>query len=490
MSSSPIILWFRRDLRLADNPALVHAAHTGQPVVPVYVADWEHGDRWAPGRAGRWWLERSLGALAASLAALGAPLRVVSGPAPEAIFRLARETGARDVVWNRLYEPFSRNLDGRVVDGLERERIRWQTFEGALLFDPGGRYSRSGRPFVQFTPFWRNCLALPEPAQPECEPGRLRGFQDTGGSPLVDQKASPTGGSGTAPGHGGSAWRPAEGTRAWFPGEAGARARLAAFVEEGLTDYRWARDALGVEGTSRLSPHLHFGEIGPRQVWQAVREAARASVRPGGAGADPWAGVGSFLRQLGWREFAHYLLFHFPQIPTEAFRPEFARFPWEDDRHGLDAWKRGETGYPLVDAAMRQLEAEGWMSNRVRMVVASFLTKDLLIPWQEGAAWFWDRLVDADLANNTLGWQWTAGSGPDAAPYFRVFNPVLQARRFDPQGEYVRCWSGRGSGPQSGVSGTEPAGRGPIVDHARARARALAAFGEIRRDPASRPRGS
>jgi deoxyribodipyrimidine photo-lyase len=283
-----------------------------------------------------------------------------------------------------------------------------------------------------------------------------------------------------------AAWAPTvmQPAAAWEPGESGAQRRLERFVAEALADYETARDFPGVEGVSRLSPHLHFGELSPHQVWYAVGESATAlPAAAGGAGAAraeaARAGGAAFLRQLGWREFGHCLLWYFPTMPREPFRPAFARFPWLDDPQGLLNWQRGSTGYPLVDAGMRQLQAEGWMHNRTRMVTASFLTKDLLVPWQDGAAWFWDHLVDADLANNTLGWQWTAGSGPDAVPYFRVYNPVLQSKRFDPRAEYVRRWV-----PEldpSADPGQEPYPP-PLVDHAIARERALAAFHGMRED--------
>jgi deoxyribodipyrimidine photo-lyase len=476
MASDPIIVWFRRDLRIADNPALLYAARHGQPVLPLYVSGWEDDDRWAPGKAGRWWLEQSLGRLAASLASRGAPLHTLHGRVDEELPLLAREIGAREVVWNRLYEPYPRELEGRVAAGLERAGVRWRAFDAELLFDPENHFSASGRPFVQFTAFWRSCLSLPEPAPPAPEAGALRGVDAvTGTAPSAASGMEPRSAHCQQALESAWPWEPRHmGTPTWVPGEAGAQACLQRFLQDGLADYDVTRDVPGIEGTSRLSPHLHFGEMGPRQVWHAVREVAWTK---GSAPGPAAPGQASFLRQLGWREFAHYLLVHFPHIPEEPFRPEFADFPWEDDPEGLEAWKRGETGYPLVDAAMHQLLAEGWVHNRARMVAASFLTKDLLIPWQQGAAWFWDRLVDADLAGNTLGWQWTAGSGPDSAPYFRVFNPVLQARRFDPDGAYARAWSGRAFDP---AQGDRPAPR-PIVDHAEARARALAAFRSIRR---------
>jgi deoxyribodipyrimidine photo-lyase len=461
VDEKPMIVWFRRDLRVTDNPALLHAAAGRAPVLPVYAVDWEREDRWAPGRASRWWLGGSLERLSASLAGLGAPLVLVEGRPEEALASLALRIGAGAVVWNRLYEPFSRDLDRRVGAALERHGVASQTFNAGLLFEPEGHISRSGRPFAQFTAYWRDCLSLPEPEPPlggvAAFPG-LAGAAELGGATL---KAGD--------------WRPEEGSFAWEPGEKGAQKRLDEFVGCCLAAYETGRDLPGSEGTSRLSPHLHFGEIGPRQVWRAARDAFSAATtskrRPASPAAPESAGPGPFLRQLGWREFAHYLLYHYPWTPDEPFRPEFARFPWQDDAAGLAAWEWGTTGYPLVDAAARQLLAEGWVHNRARLVSASFLTKDLLIPWQDGAAWYWDRLVDADLANNTLGWQWTAGSGPDAAPYFRVFNPVLQARRFDADGAYVRTWKSE-----------DPGGPDPIVDHGEARARALAAFRGLRHD--------
>jgi deoxyribodipyrimidine photo-lyase len=502
MGDRPVIVWFRRDLRLADNPALLHAYRLDAPVLPVYADDRQHGDPWAPGSAGRWWLRQSLERLAERLALLGAPLTSMTGPADEALPTLARSVGAGAVLWNRLWEPFSRDLERRLAGALERDGVEWRSFNAALLFEPEGEVSSTGRPFVQFTPYWRHCRALPEPAPPLPEPRGLRGLAQTHPAEHVAPRAGAT-----EPAAAGD-WAPdTRGGDAWQPGEPGARLRLEHFLECCLNGYGSSREMPGSEGTSRLSPHLHFGEIGPRQVWHGVRraveqarprgagsgiEGARAfGIAPGGSrpGAGPVPGDGgdSFLRQLGWREFAHYILFHFPWIPEQPFRPEFARFPWADDPAGLEAWKRGETGYPLVDAAMRQLLAEGWVHNRARMVAASFLTKDLLIPWQVGAAWYWDRLVDADLANNTLGWQWTAGSGPDAAPYFRVFNPVLQAKRFDADGAYVRRWTG--TGPETEAKATlSPTP--PIVDHGEARVRALATFRGLRSDRAAKELGS
>lgn len=464
--SGATIVWFRRDLRVTDNPALAHAAALGAPVIPIYAAHWEAEDRWKPGVAGRWWLGESLSRLAEALSAFGLSLITVPGAPDEAIPALARRVGAAEVVWNRLYEPYSRDVEARLAAALERDGVAPRSFDAGLLFEPEGHLSRAGKPFVQFTAYWRRCLSLPEPEPPLPRPEGLRAMRagDLESIRKAGPEWVPEGQAGGDPG-----WTPAraDGQPVWQPGEAGAWRRAEQFVDCCLSGYGSSRDIPGVDGTSRLSPHLHFGEIGPRQVWHAVR-AAEAELRVRGGPAARAEGAGEsaapFLRQLGWREFAHYILFHFPSIPDQPFRPEFGRFPWQEDPKGLEDWKWGATGYPLVDAAARQLLAEGWVHNRARLVSASFLTKDLLIPWQQGAAWYWDRLVDADLANNTLGWQWTAGSGPDAAPFFRVFNPVLQARRFDPEGAYIAKWA------------PEDPPVPPVVDHSEARARALAAF--------------
>jgi deoxyribodipyrimidine photo-lyase len=414
-----------------------------------------------------------LAALAESLAALGAPLVWLPGQPEEALPALARETGAGLVVWNRLYEPYSRDLDGRVTAALDRDGVEWRSFAAGLLFEPGDLVANSGRPFVQFTPFWRHCLALREPEPPLAAAGPLKaaGGSARGAMPLGC--AATSGGAAARAG-----WQPDPGLSDWQPGEAGAKRRLDEFVDCCLSGYESGRDLLGIEGTSRMSPHLHFGEVGPRQAWQAARAVHLG--RTGGAAGEAAA---PFLRQLIWREFAHYILYHFPRIAEQPFRPEFELFPWQDDPAGLEAWQWGATGYPLVDASARQLLSTGWVHNRARLVSASFLTKDLLIPWQHGAAWYWDHLVDADLANNTLGWQWTAGSGPDAAPYFRVFNPTLQARRFDPEGLYAARWAAEMAGVPAAYATT---GTLPIVDHAEARARALAAFRGMRDRAATR----
>ena len=337
---------------------------------------------------------------------------------------MAKETGADAVFWNRRYEPACIARDRKVEEALRAAGLHAESFNAALLYEPWTIQNKAGRPFQVFTPFWRTCLASAEPAEPLPAPRKLAAPPRQSASlPLAALELEPK-----------PDW--AAGLRAaWHPGSAGAQAELRRFLRAGLLTYAEGRNRPDLVGTSRLSPHLHFGEISPRQVWQAVKRQAESQSIP----AAVWR-KWQFLTELGWREFAHHLLFHFPHTPEQPLRPAFARFPWRKNAAWLRAWQRGQTGYPLVDAGMRELWATGWMHNRVRMVVASFLVKNLLVPWQEGARWFWDTLVDADLANNTLGWQWTAGCGADAAPFFRIFNPVSQGEKFDPQGNYVRRW--------------------------------------------------
>lgn len=341
---------------------------------------------------------------------------------------LAAATGASAVYWNRRYEPAAVQHDAAIKQALRGDGLDAESFNAALLFEPWTIKNLSGKPFQVFTPYWKACLAQPEQPEPVPAPRKLSA-PDTwpASEPLKTLELEPR-----------VDW--AGGMRkSWTPGEKGAQRQLQRFLESALGGYGETRNIPGVAGTSRLSPHLHFGELGPRQVWHAVRSHGMfgSKGRAPGSGAR---GEETYLRELGWREFAHHLLFHFPHTPQEPLRPDFARFPWAKNVRALKAWQRGGTGYPIVDAGLRELWATGWMHNRVRMIVGSFLVKDLLLPWRAGARWFWDTLVDADLANNTLGWQWTAGCGADAAPYFRIFNPVSQGERFDPQGSYVRRW--------------------------------------------------
>ena len=455
---APALVWFRQDLRLSDNPALAAALERGSPVVPVYVWAPEEEGAWPPGAASKWWLARSLADLSAALEQRGSRLIVRRGPTDETLRCLATETGATAVFWSRRYEPAAVTRDSDLKSKLHARGLLAESFNGSLLFEPWTIRNQSGQPFRIFTAFWRACLAKSIASPSMDAPKRLRpperwprslALADLNLEPVVD-------------------W--AAGFReVWQPGELGAMRQLKRFLEEALTGYPVNRDRPGVAGTSRLSPHLHFGEISPGQVWRGVLGLMNGHA----------AACQSHLRQIGWREFAYHLLYHHPESPHEVLRQEFSTFPWQSDPKRFRAWKRGQTGYPLVDAGMRELWRTGWMHNRVRMVVASFLVKHLLIGWQEGAAWFWDTLVDADLANNTLGWQWVTGCGADAAPYFRIFNPSTQAAKFDPDGAYVRRWvpeSERSLGLKSG--GMYPH---PIVEHDEARRCALAALASIKR---------
>lgn len=473
--SSPAIVWFRQDLRLADNPALAAACARGGPVLCLYILD--ELEAWPMGGASRWWLHQSLAALSADLRARGATLILRRGPAQSVLGALAAETAAGAVYWNRCYEPAAIARDTEVKTALKDQGLEVRSFNAALLFEPWEIRTKTGDFYKVFSAFWRACALAGAPAPPQPAPGAIRPPQALPqGDDLTDWGLTPV--------------KPdwAGGLRAaWTPGEAGALERLDAFLGGPVNHYRTDRDRPDRPHTSGLSPHLHFGEIGPRQVWAATR--AR-----GGDSTD----AEKFLAELGWREFSHHLLFHVPTLPERNLREAFDAFPWLDDPAALDAWRQGRTGYPIVDAGMRQIWTTGWMHNRVRMIVASFLVKDLLLPWQAGEAWFWDTLVDADLAANSASWQWVAGSGADAAPYFRVFNPVLQGEKFDPDGDYVRRWvpelarlpgawihkpwlapplTLEGAGIRLGTSYPRP-----IVDHAAARDRALAAFAKIRAD--------
>ncbi|MEO1038095.1 MAG: deoxyribodipyrimidine photo-lyase [Pseudomonadota bacterium] len=417
--SRPVIVWFRQDLRLADNPALSAAIATGKPVIAAYILDDANAGEWTMGGASRWWLHHSLAALGESLAACGVRLTLREGD-PERILRdLIDKTGADTVVWNRLYEPWARERDGALKTCLSEMGIQARSYNGALLREPWTVESKSGGPYKVFTPYWRAASdkdadfeLLDPPASITTYVGELTSDS------LDDWKLNPSDPD----------WAAGFG-EVWSPGEAGAADRLAVFVKGGIRGYSERRDIPGEPGTSRLSPHLHYGEVSPRQVWMALKNACAE-----GVDAD------KFRAELGWREFAHHLLHYFPSLPEENFQEKFDRFPWRDDEAGFQAWTRGRTGIPIVDAGMRELWATGWMHNRVRMIAGSFLVKNLLISWRRGETWFWDTLVDADLANNAAGWQWIGGSGADAAPYFRIFNPVSQGERFDPDGRYVRHW--------------------------------------------------
>jgi deoxyribodipyrimidine photo-lyase len=472
------LLWFRLDLRLADNPALQAAVKRGA-VVPVFVHAPEEESPWSPGGASRWWLHQSLKSLDASLRELGSQLIIRSGPTLENLLRLVRETGATAVFWNRRYEPVVTARDTKIKTELRAAGLEAESFNGALLHEPWTIQNQSGKPFQVFTPFWKHCLTKPDPSEPLPRPRKLIAPERWPKSLALETlELEPK-----------IKW--AEGMRAaWQPGDASAAAQIEKFLSAAFSNYTNDRNRPDLTGTSRLSPHLHFGEISPRQIWHAVRRHAEAN------GLSTWR-TSQFLTEIGWREFAHHLLHHFPHTPTEPLRADFKIFPWRKDEAFLRAWQKGKTGYPIVDAGMRELWTTGWMHNRVRMIVGSFLVKDLLLSWTEGAAWFWDTLVDADLAQNTLGWQWTAGCGADAAPYFRVFNPLSQAEKFDPRGDYVRKWCPELARlPDEWLHQPHRAPREilqraqvemgrtysePLVSHAIAREVALEAFSKIKR---------
>jgi deoxyribodipyrimidine photo-lyase len=474
------LVWFRQDLRIADNPALIAAIEARDPIIPIFIhAPAEEGP-WPPGGAARWWLHHSLKELQENLAACGSRLCIrASGDSLSALRALARESGATRVVWNRRYEPAAILRDREITAALRSDGLETKSFNSALLHEPWTIRTTSGGPFQVFTPFWRHCASLADPADPLPAPQALRAPDAWPEALPLDQLSLLA----RLPwSHGIQA--------AWTPGSAAAHALLGEFLTERFDDYASRRDRPGIRGTSRLSPYLHFGEIGPREIWHATRRFALQRGQH-----TSWR-ESHFLRELGWREFAHHLLFHFPETPEQPLRARYAGFPWKSNATTLKAWQRGTTGYPIVDAGMRELWQTGWMHNRMRMVVASFLVKDLLLPWTQGARWFWDTLVDADLASNTLGWQWVAGCGADAAPFFRIFNPVSQGTKFDPDGTYVRRWVPEVSqltdkwlhrpweAPASelrsaGVilGSTYPQ---PIVEHQAARTQALGAYEQLK----------
>ena len=482
----PAIVWFRDDLRLCDQPAL-SAALQGGPVLCLYVFDEESPGIRPLGGASRWWLHHSLHALSVSLARIGGRLDILRGPAGPLVVDLAKASGSASVGWTRRYSAAEIAIDRQVKADLAEAGCSVRSFNGQLLHEPWDVQTKAGDFFKVYSPFWRAAQARPAPAGPLPAPASLVAADWPAGAPArvsLDALALlPT--------------RPdwASGLRdTWRPGEAGALDRLSAFLDTRAHRYATLRDRPDQPGTSGLSPHLRFGEISPRQVFHATRHAEAAGTVPG-RDAD------KFIAELGWREFAYHLLFHAPDLRRQNFQKKFDAFPWRTpEPQELDAWRHGRTGYPIVDAGMRELWTTGTMHNRVRMITASFLVKDLLADWRLGEDWFWDTLCDADPANNPASWQWVAGSGADAAPYFRVFNPVLQGKKFDPDGTYVRKfvpelerlpdpwihepWAApeaalRKAGVLLGK--TYPA---PILDHARARDRALAALATTRTDMA------
>ncbi len=416
------LVLFRRDLRLADNPAWSVACAEHSQVLPVFIHADDDG-AWPAGAASRWWLHHSLAALDQDLRDAGAGLHLRRGEPLAVLRELIVQSGASAVYWNRLVEPATIERDTRIKSALQDEGIAVHSHNAALWCEPWLIGTRQGQPYKVFTPYWRNLRAQLQPVEPLPAP-RVPGWRELAdGLPLAALELLPRGDwAGGLNGH-------------WQPGEAGAHELLEIFGDDAIGNYAHARDLPARHGTSRLSPHLHFGEISPRQIHFELDRRSRATDAKRRPDIEP------YLRELGWREFAHHLLYHFPHTPTDNFNPRFDGFRWASaNPSSIERWQQGRTGIPLVDAGMRELWHTGWMHNRVRMIVASFLTKNLRQHWLHGARWFWDTLVDADLANNTLGWQWVAGCGADAAPYFRVFNPLTQAKKFDPDGTYLRRW--------------------------------------------------
>ena len=479
METKPVIYWFRRDLRLSDLPGLLAATSEGREVMPCFILDDDAAGEHATGAASRWWLHHSLASLDSDIRKLGGGLLLRQGDSLSELRSLLTETGADRVYCSRRYEPWAAQQEQQLFTALERDGVLLKRFPGTLLWQPEQVLNQAGLPFKVFTPFWKRCLQLPTPSLPMGVPDDLRfASTENPGLELDDLQLLPRNPN----------WA-AHWNQLWTPGEAGARRRLASFLDHGIDDYNEGRNHPAQEKTSKLSAHVAFGEISPRQLWDAM-QPLRVSGQNSCKQAD------KFLSEMGWREFSHHLLHHFPTLIEQPFKPGFANFPWSGKQEHLAIWQKGLTGYPVVDAGMRELWHTGYMHNRVRMIVASFLTKHLLLPWQLGEAWFRNTLVDADLANNSCGWQWVAGSGADAAPYFRIFNPTLQGEKFDKAGDYVRRWVPELAAlpdkylhepAKAPAAVLEEAGvvldqtyPEPIVEHRAAREAALAAFQSIK----------
>ncbi len=402
---TPCIVWIRNDLRLHDNPALLAAAKTGKPVIICFIWSEDDQEPYPLGGASRGWLHDSLLKFALSL---NNRLILRKGKYLDSLLALIHQTKATAVFWNRRYEPHFIAKDKEIRTTLIEAGVTVETFVGNVLFEPWQAATKTGNPYQVFTPFYKS-LARFEPASCVEEPKELRLYTGKVDSELLSGLAL---------------LRRNPPLDIWQPGEKGALKALDCFLKGKVEAYSYERDFPSLDGTSKLSAPLHFGEISVRHIAKSLS----------GPDSEP------FYRQLIWRDFATHLLFYFPHTPREPLKKEFANFPWRVDPEQLECWQKGRTGYPIVDAGMRELLATGWMHNRVRMIVGSFLVKHLLLSWRQGEAWFWEKLFDADLANNTLGWQWVGGSGADAAPYFRIFNPVLQGKKFDAEGDYIKHW--------------------------------------------------
>jgi deoxyribodipyrimidine photo-lyase len=450
------IVWFRQDLRLADNPALLAAAHAASVVVPVFIWSPEEEGEWTPGGAARWWLHESLRQLDASLRQRGSRLVLARGPTLETLRALVRDTGATQLYWNCRYEPAALRVEAALKQQAGASGLVAHGFHSSRLVEPGSVRGASGDPLRVFTPFWRAFLAQARLDAPEGSPADLPAPRSWPASvPLEELDVLPA-----------HPWHQKLAAH-WQPGEVAARAALKSFVQQRLAHYAGSRDRPDLATTSRLSPFLRHGELSPRQVWAAVVNALQRA----GASSDE-ARADKFCAELIWREFATQQLLLHPALPDRALNPRFEAMAWRHEQREFTAWTRGATGEDMVDAGMRELWHTGWMHNRVRMITASYLVKNLLQDWRRGEHWFWDTLVDADLASNALNWQWVAGTSPDASPWFRVFNPRSQAEKFDPDGSYRRRF----------LDGRAPARpHTPLVDLKVSRQRALDAYAEAAR---------
>lgn len=468
--NAPVILWFRNDLRLADNPALFDAARSGNPIIALYV--YETDAERALGGASQWWLHQSLTRLSEDLRSKGLPLVLRRGSAEKILSQLIKDTGAATVMWNRRYDQGGIARDTHIKQTLTDTGVKVESFKGNLLNEPWEIKTQTGGYYKVFSPYWRAVLRCEPPAPALSAPDEMAAFSSNLDSQALED-------FGLLPTHPDWASKMAV---FWKPGEIGAAEALNTFLVGPAENYKTGRDLPDRAGTSRLSPHLAFGEISPRQIWHIARRHEGDNEK--------------FLSEIGWREFSYNLLFHNPDLASVNFKSDFDRFEWQGKTEHLKLWQHGLTGYPFVDAGMRELWATGWQHNRVRMVTASFLIKHLMLDWRLGEAWFWDTLLDADPANNAASWQWVAGSGADAAPYFRIFNPFGQGEKFDSEGKYVRRWIPEISRlpnkfihkpweapalvlQEAGVTLGETYPK-PLVDHKFARERALDAYKAMR----------